>query len=253
MGAPQPFARKLSVLVLLVILAFAVACSKDEKPEVVTVNVAPLDLSETIVADAPENIFGFFYIDAKHEAYQRLLNSPWRGDDKSLATAFTTNPELKELAASLQEVGIDPTKRESWEKLWAKGVIYTGPGAEKISKPALGVLFESDGSIKLDALYQLLQKKITSSGGKVAEQKIEGGKGFSFVLDDLPSAINPAATGGGAQRPQSAKIPIYVAWSGQRSSIGTDLKMVTESLAGGSPAPSILKSEYYKREIVRPL
>lgn len=162
------------------------SCTEETKRTVVPPKVEEkVDLSGTLAARIPANSYGFVKWDGKHPAYEKLLNSPWAGSGSLMSVMESSDSEIGKITSVLSRVGLDPTDRETWRKVFSEAVFFFAPGSQSdqagvSGPPAIGVVFRSD-KIELAGKLKEIRGQLGGTEFEVADVSIAGAEGFSFV------------------------------------------------------------------------
>ncbi|MCB0324847.1 MAG: hypothetical protein KDD69_14790 [Bdellovibrionales bacterium] len=198
---PSLSVRRLSFRVagvcFLVIAGLVAGCSKKEEKAQTSQSVvgatasgvAQVELASELLKRVPGNAAGFFVWNGSHEAYGRLLESPWAGSTSLGSMLEGSNERVERVKKFLSAAGLDPDDKQTWRKLFSEAVFFVTPPEGGSAEPVVGAVFRSDG-IDLAEKMAAIRKELAASGEKVADVAIDGGTGFNIVV---PQEADPAS------------------------------------------------------------
>ena len=174
--------RSVRIFVFALVLMLA-ACS-GEKKRTATPAEAPkaVALSSDLLKKVPEEACGFFVWKGSHDAYKRLMESPWSGSGDFASMIQDSSGEVGKAAKLLTAVGLDPNDKETWRNMFSEAVFFALPPKAESPEPSIGVVFRSQG-IEIADKLAAIKEELKKSGTKVEDISIEGVGGVKFEVE----------------------------------------------------------------------
>lgn len=234
--ARSGYLRK-GILSAAVLAALVVGCSKEEKgaeqkQASSSASDTKVSLQKTIATMVPEQAVGFFVWEGKHPAYDKLNKSAWGSSESDITKMLQdSNPQMAEVREVLQGIGLDLNNKDTWRNVFSQAALFIAPAAEAGKQGAVGLVFQSDPSVKIGEKLAALKTQLAKKEMEVQDLKLTGGTGFSLL-----------------DKSDGAGEKVFLGWKDNTGVFGSSDWVVDSVLTSkGDKLPAIVSSPNFSR------